>query len=823
MKIKRIYWALSIVLLWIICAFSFNYFYTEEKKAKIEEITANQHVNARLASKNFEQLFLKWNNVLYYLSNDSNIKYMNDAGKNDMAKLLHFFDNEIKGLTRTSNTGKIIFTLPTYQNSIGADISGQKHMKEILSHHRPVVSDVFNTIQGYKAVVIHFPVYKKGLFDGTVAILLDFEKISNDILSEIKIGKLGFVWLLSSEGIELFCNHPEHIGKKIDPSHKGLQSVVDSMLMAKNVNSRFTIPSYNQAKSHYFVYSQPIRINNTFWSLTIAYSEKEITASLVNFRNRLIAILIFIFLGGSLLSYYGIKAWIIVKDSDLRDIAEKKLKESEERYRVVIETTNTGYAVLDDEGKIIYSNQLFSSMAGYSKAKEIEGKTFESWSSPEDHRRFLVMVKNCCNENTAQKIEIDFIHKNGEIIPVEINASKIQTNHGLNILMICRNISESRQAKEKLIKEQTLLRTLIDNLPSGVFIKDAAYRKIIANSIHIKSVLGHLRRTGKNTNIDIIGKTDFEVFSPEEASAFLLDDSKVIETGQAIINQVEPGWGPNNEKIWLLVSKVPLKTEDGTIMGMVGITTDITDQKNIEEQLTLAKEKAEQSDRLKTAFLNNISHEIRTPLNAITGFSGLLKEPGLTDEKRNHFIEIISQSSNQLLLIITDIINIATIEAGQIKLIPGKVAINSILSILYEQYKGTANSKNLLFSYSATLSDTDSIIETDGTKFTEILSNLINNALKFTRKGSVQFGYHLEQKTLVFYVEDTGIGIKPEHHQAIFERFWQVESQLTNRYGGTGLGLSISKTYVDLLGGKIWLNSVPGVGTTFYFTLPYKR
>ncbi|NJK97772.1 MAG: PAS domain-containing sensor histidine kinase, partial [Bacteroidales bacterium] len=182
-----------------------------------------------------------------------------------------------------------------------------------------------------------------------------------------------------------------------------------------------------------------------------------------------------------------------------------------------------------------------------------------------------------------------------------------------------------------------------------------------------------------------------------------------------------------------------------------------------------------------------------------------------------------SQSSNQLLSIITDIISIATIEAGQLKLNASRMEVNSIIHILYEQYKGLAENKNIELNYVITLSDKDATIFNDGTKFLEILSNLINNAIKFTPKGSVTFGYELTGDMIRFFVKDTGIGIRKEHHESIFDRFWQVENSLTNKFGGTGLGLSISKTYVELMGGKIWLTSEPDLGTTFFFTLPYKK
>jgi len=699
---KKRFWIISVLLLIFTCAYFFNYFYSIERSRKIEEIVGHQKIHAKQAVKSFNELFDKWNSVLFYLSNDNNVILMNNRGKYDLIRLSIFLKDEIKGITRTDKTGKILFTIPAVPNSIGKDISKQKHMARIIADHKPVVSEVFDAVQGYKAIVIHYPVLRDNAFDGTIAFILNFEQIAKDILDDIKIGKSGYAWMISSEGIELYCPVPGHLGKSINETsaeYPELMNLAHLMLSGKAGTAQYT---YNKIanktkKVKKIAYYIPVTIDGTFWSLAISYSEDEIVASLSNFRNKLIIIFAFIFIGGIFLSYYGFKAWVIVYESELRKTTE-----------------------------------------------------------------------------------------------------------------------------ETLLKERTHLRTLIDNLPSGVFIKDDSYRKIIANTIHTNSIYGHLKHLGLNDHIDILNKTDFEVFPKEIADRFFVDDQKVVNEGITILNQEEMGIGPDGNKIWLLVSKVPILDSNEKIIGMVGITVDITDRKKVEDELLHAKEKAEESDRLKTAFLNNISHEIRTPLNAIIGFTQLLSEPDLTEEKLKNYIQIITESSNQLLLIITDIINIATIEAGQVKLNESSVNINSIFPVLLEQYKNKATSFNIAISYLTPLPDNEATIYTDYIKLVEILSNLINNALKFTEKGYVIFGYELKNEELEFFVKDSGFGIKTEFQELIFNRFFQTQEK-SSTHKGTGLGLSISKAYVDVLGGKIWVNSTPGEGSTFYFTLPYLK
>jgi len=246
-------------------------------------------------------------------------------------------------------------------------------------------------------------------------------------------------------------------------------------------------------------------------------------------------------------------------------------------------------------------------------------------------------------------------------------------------------------------------------------------------------------------------------------------------------------------------------------------------------ELQIAKNKAEESDRLKTAFLSNMSHEIRTPMNAIIGFSHLLKDPNMTKENLNNYIDIITDRGNQLLNIINDIIDISKIESGKINIHKSACNVNKLFDELYTMFYDTKELVNKshieLRSVKPDVYE-DIIINTDTTRLKQILSNLIDNAIKFTQAGFVEMGYSILEmngsKKIQFYVKDSGIGISPDNKNLIFNRFRQIDESHTRLFGGTGIGLSISQNLAELLGGDLIVDSKKGEGSTFYLTLPYE-
>jgi len=248
----------------------------------------------------------------------------------------------------------------------------------------------------------------------------------------------------------------------------------------------------------------------------------------------------------------------------------------------------------------------------------------------------------------------------------------------------------------------------------------------------------------------------------------------------------------------------------------------LEDYFNQRKTLEMAKRKAEESDKLKSAFLSNMAHEIRTPMHGILGFADMLKTTSLSSEQMHEYIVIIEKSSARMLNTITDLIDISKIESGQTELILSLVDVNGLLDSMYVLFKPEADKKGIQFSCNSALDMGRSLIHTDREKLDTIFTQLLKNAVKYTNKGSIEIGYEHKGEYIEFFVKDTGIGIEQDKQHTIFERFTQADNSLSKNYEGAGLGLSITKAYVEMLGGTIWVESEAGIGSIFYFTSPYE-
>ncbi len=372
------------------------------------------------------------------------------------------------------------------------------------------------------------------------------------------------------------------------------------------------------------------------------------------------------------------------------------------------------------------------------------------------------------------------------------------------------NITERKHAEEELRK---LSRAVEQSLNAVIIAKingDIEYANPAA------SVL-----TGFS-NKELLTKNIRQLCTATGSGMSCDDVWKRINSGEAWTGEVL-NIRKKGEEYWESSIISPIFNEKGSLVNFLSIKKDITRDKIMSEELVKAKEKAEESDKLKTAFLSNMSHEIRTPMNGILGFAELLKEPGLSHEQILEYVKIIEKGGQRMLNIINDITDIARIESGQMKINLHDSNVNEIIKEAYRFFKPEAETKGLNLVFSSDLDGGESIIKTDRDKLYAVISNLVKNSLKFTTSGSIQLGYVKKGEFLEFFVKDTGIGIPQDKQKVVFDRFVQADMSNSRFTEGTGLGLSISKAFIEMLGGKIWLESEEGRGSEFYFTIPYSR
>ncbi|MDO9274301.1 MAG: response regulator [Lutibacter sp.] len=500
----------------------------------------------------------------------------------------------------------------------------------------------------------------------------------------------------------------------------------------------------------------------------------------------------------------------VCRDISKRKIAEAALLKSREEYKSFFEDDLTGDFISTVDGKLLNCNPAYLQICGFSSKEEALSYDMNKIYANEGARNEI--IKKLKGKKILTFFEIDIKRPDGKIINIVGNLrgsfdseGKLKTIKGYIFDETKRKVAMDELRKLSQAVEQSPATVLITDLNGNIEYVNKKFTEVTGYSQ--KEVIG------KSPRIFNSGHQSKEIY--EHLWQNIISGK---EWFGELLNKKKDG-----SLYWELASISPIKNEDGKITHFLGVKEDITEKKKQEIQLLNALEKAQESDRLKTAFLHNISHEIRTPMNAIIGFSNFLKDPELSFESRKKYSNIIIKSSNQLLSIITDIISIATIESGQEKILENEIKLNTLFKLVYDQFKEEVLAKNIDFNVQLALSNEEDGIITDETKLMEIITNLVGNALKFTSKGFIKMGYIVKENMLEIYVEDSGIGIPVTMHEEIFDRFSQVEKTSTRFFGGSGLGLSISKGYAELLGGNIRLQSEIDKGSIFYVTIPLKK
>ncbi|WP_010665051.1 PAS domain-containing sensor histidine kinase [Marinilabilia salmonicolor] len=545
----------------------------------------------------------------------------------------------------------------------------------------------------------------------------------------------------------------------------------------------------------------------------------------------------------------------IFSDITLRKKAEERVRKSEERYRLISENAEDLIWLYNPQtNEFVYVSPSVKKLTG-KEYLDVVGKDFDYVLSPESYEELKQLMPlrlaRFAQGDEAMRVIRSQVHvksKIGGSLPMEMVTTLLlnEQNEVTFVLGVGRDITDRVTAEDALSESEEKYRLLVENQSDLVVKVDwEGYLTYVSPS--------YCKMFGKSEE-ELLNTKFMPLVHPQD-QVTTLEQMKKLEDPPHRVRLEQRAMTSDGWK-WLSWHDTAVLNEEGAIVEIIGVGRDITERKlaekalqesrtllerqneeyaalneeyltmneeltRINQDLSLAIERAEESEKLKTAFLQNMSHEIRTPLNAVIGFSEMLGMDYITNADRKDFTEIIVNSSRQLLELVNDILTISAIETRQDKVAVSPVNIGEVVSELYAVFRPKAKDKGIRLSVSKGVADEKAVVMTDELKLRQVFINLLGNALKFTDEGNIEFGFEEQENAFYrFFVKDTGMGISKTMQKKIFERFVQADSSVKGQFGGTGLGLAICKGHVELLGGEIWLESTPGVGSEFCFTLP---
>jgi hypothetical protein len=499
-----------------------------------------------------------------------------------------------------------------------------------------------------------------------------------------------------------------------------------------------------------------------------------------------------------------------ITDITVHKKSEEAIAESEANLRFILDGISTGIVIIDPETHtIVDSNMAAVRLIGETKEKII-GSVCHQFICPDEEGK-------CPGTDLQQFInnsERVLINKEGIRIPILKSVVKITLHGRLLLLENFTDITDRHNAEESLKVSEEKYRRIFEN------VQDLFYETAIDGTILEVSPSIEFLSHGQYRRKELIGKSIYDFYSvADERSALVskIEKEGIVSDFEIMLKNADGSLIPCS-----LSSRIFFDTQ-GRPEKIIGSVRDITDRKNVTEALKLAKEKAEESDRLKTEFLNNISHEVRTPLNGILGFAEIVFQHELTVEEKKESYAMLLESSDRLLNTITNYMDISLITSGNMSVHNKDFFPTSFLRKIFNNYESVCSNRKLDLFLDITGQSDDLSVNSDPEIVQKILSHFLNNSIKFTQKGSIHFGFNRKEDQLEFFVKDSGIGIGLDSFNKIFDRFSKEDRGHQNVIEGSGLGLSIAKGMSEIIGGKIRVESELGVGSCFFLTIPIKK
>ncbi len=502
--------------------------------------------------------------------------------------------------------------------------------------------------------------------------------------------------------------------------------------------------------------------------------------------------------------------------ADKRSEAERALRQSEHRSRLLLESTTEGIFGVDEHGIIQFVNGSAAEMLGYSRDELLGEGAHElihfAYADGKPYPIETCPMRQAFTDGRTSRVQDEVLwRKDGSSFEVEYSSVPIRDDDGIvGAVVVFRDITEQAALSRNLM-------ALLDNAVDFIFVKDREHRFTAASQ-----TVAEL--SGLESWRDLIGKTSADIVSEEFAEAYEENEDRVMKDGEIVSGLVEPYRRSDGEQRYVRSNKAPLRDRNGRVVGMIGISTDITEMKRLADELESARDQAECANRSKSAFLANMSHELRTPMNAIIGYSEMLVEEMEEEDVTDYIDDLkkINSAGKHLLSLINDILDLSKIEAGRMDLYLERFDLRQMLIESAQTIEPLMTKNNVRFI--TNFADDLGTVRADLTKLRQALFNLLSNAAKFTHDGEVTLSAARaardDREWIQLAVADTGIGIDKGKIEQLFEEFIQADLSTTREYGGTGLGLSISRRFCRMMGGDITVTSEPGKGSVFTIELP---
>jgi PAS domain S-box-containing protein len=805
------------------CLYLFQMIYSEIREKTIGELNSRQLIHARQASRGIEEYF---NDLTLFLANaaeGSHIIDLDDIGKKEMAFSLKTKRHEVRAITRVDSEGRILYTLPYDKSAIGRDISYQKHIREIIRTKKPVVSDVFTAVQGYETIALHVPVFKGKEYRGSLCFLVDFQAVSRRFLKDINIGETGYAWMISRDGIELYCPVPGHTGKSVYENCKEFPSVISMAEQMVKGGQGVTTYTFNQIRdiktetikkqAVYF----PVRVGDTFWSIVVVSNEDEALASLVSFRNKLFFVIGLLVLGGAIILYFGVKALVIVREEAKRKETEEALRESEKRYKSMFENNHAVMLLIDPESaSIIDANPAACSFYGWSREEITKKRIDEINTLPKEKIRDEMDLAR-----TERRNYFIFKHRlaDGSERDVEVYSGPLTIKGKTLLFSIIYDITERKKAEDALKSSLSLLSASLESTADGILIVDRSGRISRWNRKFadmwgipgdvlesrddekaLKYVLNKLADPGR-----FIERVRYLYDHPEESSFDMVDfaDGRVFERYSQ-----------------------PQRIEND-IAGRVWSFRDITDRKKAEKDKDRMEEQYRQAQKMEAIgqLAGGIAHDFNNMLNIIIGYcqmATMKTEP--SSPLRSSLQEIMNAAQRS-----AELVRQLLAFARKQTIAPRALDLNDTVSgMLNMLRKLIGEDVNLTWMPGANLWP----VKMDPAQVDQILANLAVNARdSITGVGkirietgdaeiddscSARYPGSIPGHYTILSVSDNGCGMDEETLEKIFEPFFT-----TKEFGkGTGMGLATVYGIVKQNNGFIGVESKPGEGSSFKIFLP---